>query len=54
MLCRKSWVSSGYYGFLPRGKLTGCVRQYGPMLIGICCGDDHAREAKLNEMNIVK
>jgi hypothetical protein len=25
-LCRKSWVSSGYSGFLPQGKLTGWVR----------------------------
>jgi hypothetical protein len=25
-LCRKSWVFSGSYGFLPQGKLTGWVR----------------------------
>jgi hypothetical protein len=25
-LCRKSWVFSGYSGFLPQGKLTGWVR----------------------------
>jgi hypothetical protein len=29
-LCRKSWVSSGYSGSLPQGKLTGWVRQKGP------------------------
>ena len=25
-LCQKSWVFSGCSGFLPQGKLTGCVR----------------------------
>ena len=28
-LCRKSWVFSGYSGFLPQGKLTGWVRHIG-------------------------
>jgi hypothetical protein len=28
-LCRKSWVFSGYSGFLPQGKLTGWVRHMG-------------------------
>ncbi len=25
MLCRKSWVFSGHFGFLSQGKLTGWV-----------------------------
>jgi hypothetical protein len=25
-LCRRSWIFSGSYGFLPQGKLTGWVR----------------------------
>ena len=28
-LCRKSWVFSGYSGFLPQGKLTGWVEHIG-------------------------
>jgi hypothetical protein len=28
-LCRKSWVLSGYSGFLPQGTLTGWVRHIG-------------------------
>ena len=28
-LCRKSWVFSGCFGFLPQGKLTGWVRTIG-------------------------
>ena len=45
-LCRKSWVSSGYSGFLPQGKLTGWVRQKGPTVIGICCCGDPALVGK--------
>ena len=41
-LCRKSWVSPGYSGFLPQGKLTGWVRQKGPTVNGICCCGDPA------------
>jgi hypothetical protein len=45
-LCRKSWVFSGYSGFLPQGKLTGWVRQKGPTVIGICCCGDPALVGK--------
>jgi hypothetical protein len=45
-LCRKSWVSSVYSGFLPQGKLTGWVRQKGPTVIGICCCGDPALVGK--------
>jgi hypothetical protein len=48
-LCRKSWVSSGYSGFLPQGKLTGWVRQKGPTVIGICCCGDPALVGKLKK-----
>ena len=27
-LCRKSWVFSGRFGFLPQGKLTGWVKPW--------------------------
>ena len=46
--CRKSWVFSGYSGFLPQGKLTGWDRYYGPTVIGSRCCGDPALVTKLN------
>ena len=51
-LCRKSWVFSGYSGFLPQGKLTGWDRYYGPTVIGSRCCGDPALVAKLNKKYI--
>ena len=50
-LCRKSWVFSG---FLPQGKLTGCVRWCGLAVIGVCCCGVPALVAKLNKKTQIK
>ena len=47
MLCRKSWVFSGYSGFLLQGKLTWWVR-WSTVISSSCCGDP-ALVAKLNK-----